>query len=236
MAADVGSPAARRGPRRGAWALAAVGAAGAAAFLVGIAADSAPLRLAAKPVPVLCLAVWVGAYGRGASTRAVCSGLLLSALGDALLEASPGLFLAGLLAFLAAHVSYTASFVRETRRASVLRGVPFALWGVLGYLAMRAGLAELRAPVIVYLTAICVMMWRAAALAGHQGPVRPSEWLALAGAVLFGMSDTLIGLDRFRAPLIGARVPIILSYWLGQLGIAASTVLRPDTGTGYARR
>jgi hypothetical protein len=52
-----------------------------------------------------------------------------------------------------------------------------------------------------------------------------------AGAVLFGMSDTLIGLDRFHAALPDARLPIILLYWLGQLGIAASTGLRP---VGYA--
>lgn len=213
------------------WALAAVGVAAAAAFLVGIAVSSAPLRLVAKPIPVLCLAVWAGAAGRGAGARPLCFGLLLSALGDGLLEASPGLFLAGLLAFLGAHVAYTVGFVLETRRASVLRAVPFALWAVLGYLAMRAGLANLHVPVVVYLTAICVMMWRAAATLGHEGPARLHEGLALAGAVLFVMSDTLIGLDHFRAPLAGARVPIILLYWLGQLGIAASTVLRP---VGYA--
>jgi uncharacterized membrane protein YhhN len=164
----------------------------------------------------------------------VCVGLLLSALGDVLLEASPGLFLAGLLAFLGAHVAYTAGFVRETSRASVSRAVPFALWGALGYLAMRAGLGALQVPVVVYLTAICVMMWRAAATVGHEGPARRHEWLALAGAVLFAASDTLIGLDRFRAPLPGARVPIILLYWLGQLGIAASTVRRPASA-GAAR-
>jgi alkenylglycerophosphocholine hydrolase len=213
------------------WALAAVGLAAAAAFLVGIAVGSAPLRLAAKPIPVLCLAVWVAAAGRGAAARPLCFGLLLSALGDGLLETSPGLFLAGLLAFLGAHVAYTVGFVLETRRVCVLRGVPLALWAALGYLAMRAGLADLHAPVVVYLTAICVMMWRAAATVGHEGPAQFHEWLALAGAVLFGMSDTLIGLDRFRAPLAGARVPIILLYWLGQLGLAASTGLRP---VGYA--
>lgn len=210
-----------------AWVLAAAGVVAAAAFLVGIAVDSALLRLAAKPLPVLCLAVWVAAAGRGPSARPLCFGLVFSALGDGLLEASPNLFLAGLLAFLGAHVAYGAGFVLETRRASVLRAVPFALWAVLGYLAMRAGLANLQVPVILYLTAICVMMWRAAALVGHEGEAGRHEWLALAGAVLFGMSDTLIGLDRFRAPLPGARVPIILLYWLGQLGVAASTALRP---------
>jgi uncharacterized membrane protein YhhN len=212
-------------------ALAAVGVAAAAAFLVGIAVDSAPLRLAAKPIPVLGLALWAATAGRGAAARPLCFGLLLSALGDALLEASPGLFLAGLLAFLGAHVAYTVGFVLETRRPFLLRGLPFALWGALGYLAMRAGLANLQVPVVIYLTAICVMMWRAAATVGHEGEAHVHEWLALAGAVLFGMSDTLIGLDHFRAPLPGARVPIILLYWLGQLGIAASTGLG---SVGYA--
>src|SRR5687767_2423040 len=108
------------------WALAMVGVVAAAAFLVGIAVGSAPLRLVAKPIPVLCLAVWVGAAGRGAAARPVCFGLVLSALGDWLLEANPGLFLSGLMAFLGAHVAYTTGFVLETRRASVLWGVPFA--------------------------------------------------------------------------------------------------------------
>lgn len=216
------------------WILAAVGVAAAAAFLAGIAIPSAPLRLAAKPIPVLGLAAWVATAGRGVSARPVCVGLLLSALGDVLLEASPGLFLAGLVAFLGAHVAYTAGFVRETRRPSVLRVVPFALWGAFGFLAMRGGLGALQAPVIIYLTAICVMMWRAAATVGHEGPARRHEWLALAGAVLFATSDTLIGLDRFRAPLPGARVPILLLYWLGQVGIAASTVRR-STSAGPAR-
>lgn len=208
------------------WLLAVFGVAAAAAFLAGLGADARLLRLLAKPIPVLCLAAWVAMAGRGASARPVAVGLLLSAAGDVLLEASPGLFLPGLLAFLAAHVAYTAGFVRETRRAALPRAVPFALWGIAGYLAMRSGLGALQVPVIVYLTAICVMMWRAAATVGREGTARTHEWLALGGAVLFGMSDTLIGLDRFRAPIPGARLPIILLYWLGQLGIAASTTRR----------
>jgi uncharacterized membrane protein YhhN len=40
--------------------------------------------------------------------------------------------------------------------------------------------------------------------------------------VLFGLSDTLIAVDRFRAPMPGAGYAIILLYWAGQTGIAAS--------------
>jgi len=64
-------------------------------------------------------------------------------------------------------------------------------------------------------------MWRAAARVGHSGRSRRDGWLALLGAILFGMSDTLIGLDRFHAPIPGVRYPIILLYWAGQLGISS---------------
>jgi uncharacterized membrane protein YhhN len=62
------------------------------------------------------------------------------------------------------------------------------------------------------------MMWRAAARWGDH----PGATAALAGAVLFGLSDTLIAIDRFRVPLPGAPYAIILLYWAGQAGIAAS--------------
>jgi uncharacterized membrane protein YhhN len=188
-------------------------------------ADHAPwFQVALKPIPVLCLATWVFQRGRGRSTRAVGVGLLVSAVGDALLDYS---FLPGLGAFLLAHLTYTAGFLRETRRPALLAALPFVAWGAVGFAAMRHGLGSMAIPVVVYLTAISVMMWRAAATVGRDGRTQPHEWLALGGVVLFGLSDTLIGLDRFRAPIAGVHLPIMLLYWLGQLGIAASTVVRP---------
>jgi uncharacterized membrane protein YhhN len=48
-----------------------------------------------------------------------------------------------------------------------------------------------------------------------------SLWAA-AGAILFGLSDTLLAFDRFRGEIPHARYPIILLYWAGQIGIARS--------------
>ena len=211
------------------WILAGTGVLAAAILLLGVAFDSPRSRLIAKPILALCLAAWVGGSGRGRSARWFAVGLLLSAAGDGLLEYSPASFLAGLVAFLGAHLAYVTGFLIETRRPALLRAAPFALWAVLGYLAMRPGLGSLAGPVVVYLTAICAMMWRAAAGVGHDGPPRAHEWMALGGAVLFGASDTLIGLDRFHAPLEAARVLIIVLYWLGQLGIAAAAVFSVAT-------
>lgn len=207
--------------------LAGVGLLAAAAFLGSPAGIAFWLRLAIKPIPVLCLAAWVSQLGRGRSTRAIGVGLLFSALGDVLLDYDPSYFLAGLGAFLLAHLAYTTGFLRESRRQAPFAALPFAAWGALGFLAMRNGLGSMAIPVVVYLTAICVMMWRAAALVGRSGRPQGHEWLALGGAVLFGLSDTLIGLDRFRSPIEGVHLPIMVLYWLGQLGIAASAVVRP---------
>ena len=204
--------------------LAGVGLLAAALFLLGLAFDAPRSRLIAKPIPALCLAAWVAGRSRSPSARCFAVGLVLSAAGDALLEYGPAFFLGGLVAFLAAHLTYITGFLIDTRRPALARGAPLVVWAVLGYLAMRDGLGPLAAPVIVYLTAVCAMMWRAAAGVGRDGPPRTHEWMALGGAVLFGVSDTLIGLDRFRGPLAAARVPIIILYWLGQLGIAAGAV------------
>ncbi len=69
------------------------------------------------------------------------------------------------------------------------------------------------------------MMWRAAARVGSPGTPALAALLGLAGAIAFGASDTLIAFDRFAAPIPGARWPIMVLYWLGQCGIAASAVV-----------
>lgn len=197
---------------------AVLAAAAATAYLAGLAFDVAWLRLVTKPVPVLCLAGWV-ASRPSRSGWLVAGGLLLSALGDVLLE-TPDLFLAGLSAFLLAHVAYTAAFALLERRLRALRALPFAAYGLGLFAWLRPGLGELARPVAAYVVAICAMLWRAAALPG--GARSRVAWPALGGALLFAASDTLIGLDRFRAPIPGVRYPIILLYWLGQTGLALS--------------
>jgi len=72
---------------------------------------------------------------------------------------------------------------------------------------------------------------RASARVGGKVPAR-AAWLGLAGAIAFGASDTMIAFDRFSTPIPGARWPIMILYWLGQGGIAASAALvcRPGSG------
>jgi alkenylglycerophosphocholine/alkenylglycerophosphoethanolamine hydrolase len=68
-------------------------------------------------------------------------------------------------------------------------------------------------------------MWRAAARVGSPATPRLAARLGIAGAIAFGASDTLIALDRFAQPIPGVQLPILVLYWLGQWGIAASAAL-----------
>ena len=183
-------------------------------YVAGEALGQPTVKLLAKPIPVLCLLLWLAPWPRGAR-RFVAAGLLACVAGDVLLEL-PGRFVAGLSAFLLGHVAYLKAFVDARRVVNPWRLAGFAAWGLSAYVFLFPGLGAMAFPVGLYVCVICAMMWRASALLGTRFGARGAI-----GAILFGLSDTLIAFDRFHEPIAGVRYPIILLYWAGQLGIAA---------------
>src|SRR4029079_9678171 len=73
--------------------------------------------------------------------------------------------------------------------------------------------AELTGPVVAYMGAISIMV------ASAFGTHRP---LAIVGALLFYASDALIAWNRFIEPKPWGEVAIIVTYHLGQIGLALS--------------
>lgn len=209
--------------------LAGVGALGAVAFFVGMELELRELRLGAKAVPVLCLLLWLWP-ARERYVRLISVGLVLSLIGDVLLDVGPDLFLPGLGAFLLAHVAYVAAYVTVTRLLSLKRGVPFALLGVGMGVFLWPRLEGLALPVMAYVAVICAMMWRSAALVNGGGLGQREQWAALVGALMFGMSDALLAFKLFVQPVPGSSYMIMLLYWAGQLGIAFSA--RPSRAGG----
>lgn len=197
----------------------------AAAFVAGVAADHYVLRMLAKPWPVLLMAVAVLAAGGDRYRRLVGAGLLACLAGDVLLELSTTTFLAGVGAFFAGHVLYTAAYLGRSRRWRPLMALPCAAWGVavVGFLSPALEASGMLIPVTFYTAAIMVMLWRAAAC-WEQGRPSAVTVLALAGAFLFAVSDTLIAFTRFHQPIAGGRYAIIFFYWSGQLAIALSAL------------
>lgn len=192
-----------------------------AAFLAGLWTDDVALRLATKPVPVLVALLIVVGRARTAYAWWVAGGFALSILGDVLLEIPADLFVFGLGAFLLAHLLYIVAALQDERRLKPILALPFLVWCGGAYAALFGGMGELAVPVAVYVTVIGAMMWRMAARV--DGTV--ASWLGLAGAVVFALSDTLIAVRKFGADFALARELIILTYWAGQAGIAASAVL-----------
>lgn len=192
------------------------------AFLVGLHLDLFWLRLVCKPVPILCLIAWVWSERRHRYTRFILAGLIACLVGDLLLEERGQLFLAGLVAFLVGHVLFTLAFVARSRVLMPLAAAPCALWCGGLWLFLRPGLGSMVVPVGLYAVAIGIMMWRALACLGAVGESAPRAAAAAAGAILFGLSDSLIAIDRYHSPMEGVRYPIIVLFWLALLGIARS--------------
>ncbi|SDT34010.1 lysoplasmalogenase [Pseudomonas prosekii] len=206
---------------------------GAVTFLYGLSVHAALLCLLVKPLPVLALLGWLHDAPPTEYRRWISLGLIFSLLGDVLLAWPGDLFVFGLGAFLVAHLAYLKAYLSDCRRLALLPlvialGVGALLLGIL----ISNGLGPLLVPVIVYAMAISAMLWRALARLGTDVPKR-SALLAAAGALAFVFSDSVIGINRFVTPFNAAPYVIILSYWLGQWGIAASAFskrLPRDTG------
>lgn len=194
-------------------------------YLTALVLDWRTLQLVTKAVPVLLLFAWV-AQLESQDSRWIGIGLGLSALGDLCLQISASLFLAGLSAFLCAHLAYVVAFLGRTRRYAMRAAWPVALFGIAAFLWLQPHLGGLTLPVLAYVVVICLMMWRAWAQVGEAGLEKRTAWLAALGATSFAISDTLVAYNRFVEPLLGLQILLMLLYWGGQWGIAASVLRR----------
>ena len=162
--------------------------------------------------------------------RLIVTGLCFSLLGDLLLIWPDQYFLAGLFAFLLAHVSYLLAFSRDA-------GFPARLPVLLIYLSIGAfsyGVlfpalpADLRIPVGLYATLLAAMAGQAM---GRLFELRTSASRRSAiGAIFFMLSDLLLAFHRFRTPLLYSESFILVPYYLGQWLIASSTTENGPSG------
>ncbi|HOA92445.1 MAG TPA: lysoplasmalogenase [Quisquiliibacterium sp.] len=180
-----------------------------------------------KPLTTLLIIAVAAARLRdgGAYARAVCAGLLLSLAGDVLLIPD-GLFVAGLVAFLLAHVAYLVAFTRDC--PPLARRGPFAavaaVAAVLLTVLWPSLPAGLRVPVLAYVLMLGLMTGQALARARHLDD--PHARRAGIGGVLFLCSDALLAFDRFHAPLPLAALWVLGTYYPAQMLIARSINMR----------
>ena len=150
--------------------------------------------------------------------------LALSLAGDVFLMPPQDLFVAGLGAFLLAHIAYIAAFnpTAPPEPITTIAAIGVAVVAVPLYLKMRgamiaSGQREFALPVAAYVAAIGVMVVSAIATAGRPEWPAANSALAIAGALSFMASDSMIGWNRFVHPIPRGDVWVMSTYHVGQI-------------------
>ena len=146
-------------------------------------------------------------------------GLVLSLAGDIFLMLDEKWFVAGLVSFLLGHIAYIVGLqLAPTSLGWTLVGLAvvaaaIATVGRRVVLGVRAGdHKEMVGPVIAYLLVISAMVVSAFGTAGL--------W-AIAGAMLFYVSDATLAWNRFLEQRRFGPLAVMVTYHLGQIGLVA---------------
>lgn len=190
-----------------------------------VAARNKPVEYVFKPLTMVVLiaaALAAPDLEGGVATARwwLVAGLALSLAGDVFLMLED-LFVQGLGSFLLGHVAYVVGLSRL--------GIDWP-WFAVGVVVVVAAMAvvgrrvvagagrtdaRLTVPVSAYMAVIGVMVATA---------FGTTVWVAVAGALLFWFSDACIGWSRFVEDFAGAKMWIITTYHLGQVGLVLSLV------------
>lgn len=204
--------------------------AAAGAILGGLLGDAGlPLHYVAKPLTTL-LILGLAATAADADPRYrrwVLLGLAFSLMGDVWLMLPGDCFVAGLVAFLVAHLAYIKAFLPGLRWRAALS----AAVCLLGYAAVTVLMlwphlpAGLRVPVLLYVAVLVLMATVALGQWAQQavpGAARCSAGWAALGGLLFIASDSLLAWDRFTGRVPVAPLLVLCTYYLAQWSIARS--------------
>lgn len=148
-------------------------------------------------------------------------GLVLSMAGDVFLMLPKDLFVAGLGAFLVAHVFYVIALLSlgVSLTGFVVGIVLMTLVAVVLGRRIVQGAARvdkaLAGPVAAYISVISLMVASA---------IGTGRFFAIAGALLFGASDSVLGWTRFLNDFPRSRLIVMVTYHLGQAGLVLALI------------
>lgn len=203
-----------------------------AVHLSGIYFGNLIIERITKPLIVILLVIYfIG------STKEISSGLkkwilfalVFSLAGDVLLlfvTQNPVFFLAGLVAFLVAHIFYII-FFHSIRVLQVVKPKPFLLIPVLIYYLVLIAflsphLGDMKLPVRIYGVVICFMLMLALHILYIKN--KSAGMLMLTGAILFVISDSVLAINKFYNSFDGAGIIIMLTYGIAQLLLTEGAV------------
>ncbi|WPO77579.1 lysoplasmalogenase [Flavobacterium sp. KACC 22761] len=186
------------------------------------------LDLYLKPIliPLLSFSVY---FCRSFPTKNILLlALLFSWIGDVILlftELGEIYFILGLVSFLISHIVYCILFNRQTKRKTSRNLIVFGIGSVIialyliGMLTvLLPSLGDLKIPVIVYASVISIMLLFA--FNGYLMWQKPGNLYVFLGAIVFVVSDSILAINKFYAPLEKSAFFIMLTYLVAQYLIA----------------
>lgn len=201
------------------------------------------IQAAAKAilVPILSLAIVFGESHENRVRSAAVIALGFSWVGDILLifaHGSPRFFLAGLGAFLLAHIAFAICFILIRRGYGISGRPPFLAIAATG--AYATGMfaliapyaAAMAAPVAAYAVVIGCML--IAAISASDRRAAPGGMICVAGAICFLVSDSILGINRFAIPIPYAHALVMLTYGAAQVLLVEGIARTLDAGKEQA--
>ena len=192
------------------------------------------LEYLAKPAVMVILFLWLWtSVGLDGASLWFGMGILLSLTGDILLMISlERLFMAGLVAFLLAHLAYLIGFNIPIPEISAWGFVLAIIVGLGGVRVMRRivaplaakGQARMRTPIIIYSAVISLMLLSAMMKMTDFTWSTGAAVLVGVGAFLFYISDIILAWHKFVAPIENGRIYNIGAYHLGQITLIAGVI------------
>jgi uncharacterized membrane protein YhhN len=161
--------------------------------------------------------------------------LVFSLLGDVALLFPRRLFMAGLCAFLIAHICYIVGFNQSLPALQAGSLVLLAGVAVLFYLIHRRinrSLNQHSEPLLLKMAVTTYSLVLSLMLLSALLTLLRPDWppaaalLVSLGAALFFCSDTLLALDRFDRPIPNGQMFVHMAYHLGQVALIGGALLR----------
>ena len=190
-------------------------------LIVVSSADLPPYRIITKPLVVGSLLVYFLLQKVERKTKVlVTSALIFSIIGDIQLIYAGKyeyLFVGGLMAFLFAHVLYIIEFSRtRNRKAGVLAPLSILLiYAIAIFWYLSDALENMMLPVGIYIITILIMILFAYL---RDDSMTDNGYIyVVSGALLFMLSDSIIGITRFKSDIPYSRILVMAIYGFAQL-------------------
>ena len=184
--------------------------------------DTLDLFLKPAIIPILGFGVYL--YRKFPTKNALLLALLFSWIGDVILlfaDIAEIYFILGLISFLISHVVFCVVFNNQIKTKARKNSIAFGIGSfiialyLIGMLSVLLPfLGDLKIPVTVYASVISIMVLFA--FNGFFVWKNPGNKYIFIGAIAFVLSDSILAMNKFYAPIERSSFLIMLTYLVAQ--------------------